>query len=233
MHRKSVTFLGSNSNDSSITKEVKNDSKLEGSINKIAFHSLLNPLLMYIQGLTSDTKKVMFQGLCSLVLFELTYSYMWVGSSQKRKKEKREKKEKATNYTVLLFGSTLISLLLSAMVFVLLVLLGAPLASHINETILLACHLSMLVLFPVLVEFKFDYEAIVSFLMSENAIWSILSNQVLCSGLCALVGVWIGVIPIPLDWDRPWQKWPITLLLGAYSGSFIGSLLVFFLFYLE
>jgi phosphatidylinositol glycan class F len=28
------------------------------------------------------------------------------------------------------------------------------------------------------------------------------------------VGAWV----IPLDWDRPWQLWPIPCVLGAVGG---------------
>lgn len=37
-----------------------------------------------------------------------------------------------------------------------------------------------------------------------------------------LVGAWLGAIPIPLDWDRDWQKWPVTIVTGAYLGWAIG-----------
>ena len=28
----------------------------------------------------------------------------------------------------------------------------------------------------------------------------------------------LGQVPIPLDWDREWQKWPVTIVTGAYIG---------------
>lgn len=54
----------------------------------------------------------------------------------------------------------------------------------------------------------------------------------------AVVGAWLGAVgchpgrlpgriltgekvPIPLDWDREWQKWPVTIVTGAYLGWFI------------
>lgn len=40
----------------------------------------------------------------------------------------------------------------------------------------------------------------------------------------ALVGAWIGAVPIPLDWDREWQKWPVTIVTGAYLGWELGRL---------
>mmetsp|Transcript_8961 Transcript_8961/g.12172 ORF Transcript_8961/g.12172 Transcript_8961/m.12172 type:complete len:213 (-) Transcript_8961:73-711(-) len=40
----------------------------------------------------------------------------------------------------------------------------------------------------------------------------------------AMVGAWVGAWTIPLDWDRPWQIWPIPCALGAVGGYGIGLL---------
>jgi phosphatidylinositol glycan class F len=40
----------------------------------------------------------------------------------------------------------------------------------------------------------------------------------LLTAVCALVGSWLGAIPIPLDMDEPWQIWPIPCIYGAYIG---------------
>ena len=37
-----------------------------------------------------------------------------------------------------------------------------------------------------------------------------------------MIGGWAGAVPIPLDWDRDWQAWPITVVVGAYGGWSIG-----------
>lgn len=42
--------------------------------------------------------------------------------------------------------------------------------------------------------------------------------------LGACVGAWLGAIPIPLDWDREWQKWPVTIVAGLYIGAVVGKL---------
>ena len=60
----------------------------------------------------------------------------------------------------------------------------------------------------------------------------------------AITGAWCGVIPIALDWDRPWQvrtpnphlsqlqlsclqAWPLTPAYGAVFGHVLGSLAAF------
>ncbi|KAI4382006.1 hypothetical protein MLD38_008021 [Melastoma candidum] len=38
----------------------------------------------------------------------------------------------------------------------------------------------------------------------------------------AVVGAWFGAWPMPLDWDRPWQEWPICVSYGAITGYLVG-----------
>jgi len=37
-----------------------------------------------------------------------------------------------------------------------------------------------------------------------------------------LLGAWLGAVPIPLDWDRDWQAWPVTIVTGAWIGAVVG-----------
>lgn len=45
-----------------------------------------------------------------------------------------------------------------------------------------------------------------------------LDRALLLQSYGALGGAWLGAIPIPLDWDRPWQAWPVTLVYGSLAG---------------
>jgi GPI ethanolamine phosphate transferase 2/3 subunit F len=40
----------------------------------------------------------------------------------------------------------------------------------------------------------------------------------------AALGSWIGALVIPLDWDRPWQRWPVSCVIMALAGHSFGSL---------
>ncbi|KAK8641704.1 hypothetical protein V6N13_011082 [Hibiscus sabdariffa] len=43
----------------------------------------------------------------------------------------------------------------------------------------------------------------------------------------AVIGAWFGAWPMPLDWERPWQDWPICVSYGAMAGyvaGMVGSL---------
>lgn len=66
-------------------------------------------------------------------------------------------------------------------------------------------------------------------------------DEIYGATLGTLIGAWIGAVPIPLDWcvssilglrpfgaddyrDRDWQKWPVTIVTGAYLGWALGKL---------
>ncbi|XP_057997557.1 PIGF/3-ketodihydrosphingosine reductase fusion protein-like [Hevea brasiliensis] len=34
----------------------------------------------------------------------------------------------------------------------------------------------------------------------------------------AVIGAWLGAWPMPLDWERPWQEWPVCVTYGAMIG---------------
>ena len=41
--------------------------------------------------------------------------------------------------------------------------------------------------------------------------------------LYTCVGAWLGAVPLPLDWDRDWQVWPISCCLGAALGHALAA----------
>ncbi|KAF5957224.1 hypothetical protein HYC85_004449 [Camellia sinensis] len=43
----------------------------------------------------------------------------------------------------------------------------------------------------------------------------------------AVIGAWFGAWPMPLDWERPWQEWPICVSYGAMAGYMIGMVASF------
>ncbi|EEF49252.1 phosphatidylinositol-glycan biosynthesis, class f, putative [Ricinus communis] len=40
----------------------------------------------------------------------------------------------------------------------------------------------------------------------------------------AVIAAWFGAWPMPLDWERPWQEWPICVTYGAMIGYLVGML---------
>ncbi|KAJ5156934.1 Glycosylphosphatidylinositol anchor biosynthesis protein 11 [Penicillium canariense] len=113
----------------------------------------------------------------------------------------------------------LTSLLATPMIAVLLVLFGAPLTTHNAETLLCAAHMALLSATGLVYVHGVDgsiWKQVWGIARPADAVW----GGALGTGL----GAWFGAIPIPLDWDRPWQAFPITILAGAYIGCAFGSL---------
>jgi phosphatidylinositol glycan class F len=61
-------------------------------------------------------------------------------------------------------------------------------------------------------------------LFAECTIRNSFERALVYPSVGALLGSWIGAIPIALDWDRPWQAWPLTPAYGAIAGYIIASL---------
>lgn len=53
------------------------------------------------------------------------------------------------------------------------------------------------------------------------------------SAFGACVGAWFGALPIPLDWDRAWQKWPVSVVRGMTLGQLVGATMAIVYVYLH
>lgn len=101
---------------------------------------------------------------------------------------------------------------------ILFVLFGAPLLTHIPQTTLCSLHLSLLGLFPLFYTHGISTSDWLEILGARAPFDEAFGGLV---GGC--VGAWAGAVPIPLDWDREWQKWPITIMCGVYGGYVVGK----------
>ncbi|TFK32408.1 GPI biosynthesis protein family Pig-F-domain-containing protein [Crucibulum laeve] len=129
------------------------------------------------------------------------------------------------------WGATLVS---SFVVHATLVLFGAPLLSHVLQTYLLALLLSVLTAFPPAYvfgppSFGNSTSALVKRLtwirlFAEFSIRNSIERAIVYPVIGTAVGCWIGIIPIALDWDRPWQAWPLTPAFGAMGGYITASI---------
>lgn len=100
------------------------------------------------------------------------------------------------------------------------VLFGAPLLTHTEHTLLCAAHLSLLTSFPLFYVHGVDATAWLG-----SASFKAPLDEGYGALLGAGLGAWLGAVPIPLDWDREWQKWPVTILVGVYAGFVLGRVL--------
>ncbi|KAJ3995388.1 GPI biosynthesis protein family Pig-F-domain-containing protein [Lentinula boryana] len=122
------------------------------------------------------------------------------------------------------------SLLIHAIV----VLLGAPLLSHVPQTYLLSLIVAVLTVVPPAYTFGIpslssDAESLLTRLkwirmFAEFRIYNPIERAMVYPAVGAVLGSWLGTIPIALDWDRPWQAWPLTPVYGALAGYIIASL---------
>lgn len=187
------------------------------------------PFLLYTlfkSGLTVDPYKSMVKGLIGLLIMQLMYGLLITSYYKKRGEDKKTKAKKrdGMNLFWLVVSSTLVSIAVANVMFIAFILFGAPLNGFLKETYLLACHLSIIVFAPLLTLYRLDFQSLRNIFTNEHFYRIIFNDQVLCASSAAIIGAWIGVVPIPLDWDRPWQQWPITILSGGYIGAFVGSI---------
>ncbi|KAA8912452.1 GPI biosynthesis protein Pig-F [Sphaerosporella brunnea] len=134
-----------------------------------------------------------------------------------RRKEKPPPTTSATLITLLL--SLLLSLTLGTTVFyALLILFGAPATTHVVETVATAAHVALLAVLPLVYAIGVDG-------MKWRDVVALRGDveEAFLGALGACLGAWLGAVPIPLDWDREWQKWPITIIAGAYAGYLLGK----------
>ncbi|KAG5729914.1 hypothetical protein E4T56_gene16983 [Termitomyces sp. T112] len=151
---------------------------------------------------------------------------------QKRLDKAAADKERSTNLKTA-WGTTFAA---SFAVYVFFVLFGAPLTSHMPQTYLLALLLSLLIVFPPvysigpLAFFGNDSQALVNRLtwvrlFAEFRIHTPVERAFVYPTIGTVLGCWVGVIPLALDWDRPWQAWPLMPAYAAILGYVIASLL--------
>ncbi|CAG8544775.1 12002_t:CDS:2 [Acaulospora morrowiae] len=124
------------------------------------------------------------------------------------------------------FGHAIWITLFGAFMFhIIAILFGAPLiSSNVQNTWLFALYMSLLTIFPPAVAFK-NHGPYWSRVFSDNNPESIPEKMIYYTTVTTVVGAWLGATVIPLDWDRPWQVWPISCVIGGYIGHVVGSIL--------
>ena len=97
-------------------------------------------------------------------------------------------------------------------------LFGAPATTHHAETLLAAAHLALLAAYPLCYAHGLErgyWAEVARALRPFDEVWG--------GSVGTLLGAWLGAVPIPLDWDRAWQAWPVTIVTGAYIGCVAGK----------
>lgn len=159
--------------------------------------------------------------LLTLVLAELVKLSFATFQSDYSSSGKQESKSKRTfakttkdnlKFVLAIAGITIIY-------YIAIVLFGAPLLTHREETLILALTLTALTLIPASLHLGID-NALALFLGSQLPISGAFVDSIKLNVQAVLFGAWLGAFVLPLDWDRPWQGWPIPCVAGALLGYF-------------
>jgi len=93
-----------------------------------------------------------------------------------------------------------------------------------RETGTFCCLLVLLTVYPVLLIRGTSLTALRLVLLPSEDSTSCsggrrrLDAALYLNSLLSLGGAWAGAAPIPLDWDTPWQVWPVSCCLAAMAG---------------
>lgn len=117
------------------------------------------------------------------------------------------------------------------------VLMGAPLLSDFIRTFLFSIYVVFIGFTPIIINLKGNLNEIYNFLFQSELylIMSTSRKSFLMRNLAwgTMIGAWLGAIPIPLDWDRWWQQWPITCLVSSTIGAGLSILISYLYLYLR
>lgn len=100
--------------------------------------------------------------------------------------------------------------------YVIAVMFGAPIILKYEETLMISILVSSLTVIPSCLNVGSNQT--LSFLVGKPETSNLISDMILQYIQLTFVGTWLGAIVIPLDWDRPWQEWPVPCCIGAIGG---------------
>ncbi|KAJ1892361.1 hypothetical protein LPJ66_006390 [Kickxella alabastrina] len=105
------------------------------------------------------------------------------------------------------------------------VLFGAPVATQQGETAMAAIVVALLAVTPAILTLEAKVGAWHRALLSVD---SKTLPEKWAAGFfwSTMVTSWAFAYFMPMDWDRPWQKWPIPIVGGAFLGYLIGLFVV-------
>lgn len=112
------------------------------------------------------------------------------------------------------------------------ILFGAPLFQNIDKTITLAVQLTTVSMLPLVLYLgphgTMPYLFCDHFELTSKSQTGYL-DLVHYNAVFALFGAWAASAVVPLDWDRPWQAYPVPNMCGALVGFFAGNVYSFVL----
>ncbi|XP_061174678.1 phosphatidylinositol-glycan biosynthesis class F protein-like [Saccostrea echinata] len=104
------------------------------------------------------------------------------------------------------------------------VLYGAPFFESISQTFHFGALLASMAVFPGLCLLGLNVSSWIK-VFSLNSADLGPESVVQITAVSSIIGAWLGAFPIPLDWDRDWQEWPITCMVGTLLGYMTGLII--------
>ncbi|TVY84528.1 Glycosylphosphatidylinositol anchor biosynthesis protein, partial [Lachnellula suecica] len=182
---------------------------------------LLSAYYLRFPSFVADPVPTLLNSLLPLAVIQIGYAVPCLpvfGSNAKPVKKAKLTATKKTGevppvkaFTV--FFALLLSLFSTPLLAGLQILFGAPVTTHLPHTFLSSAHLALLAVFPLVYVHGSDGKKWREVASVHSPIDEVFGGAVGC-----FLGAWLGAVPIPLDWDREWQKWPVTIVSGAYAG---------------
>ncbi|XP_053603865.1 phosphatidylinositol-glycan biosynthesis class F protein [Plodia interpunctella] len=111
--------------------------------------------------------------------------------------------------------------------FVGIILFGAPALDCHEQTLMLSALMTLLTVFPLIAHSGVESSMQLLFGIKNygrNTIMEMLVNN----SIVTVCGAWLGAVVIPLDWNTPWQQWPIPCYLGAIGGYLLSNVFTVF-----
>ncbi|KAH8796780.1 GPI biosynthesis protein Pig-F [Hyaloscypha finlandica] len=188
---------------------------------------LLSAYYLRFPALVADPVSTLLNSLLPLAVIQIAYAVIClpaVGMTSKPVKkakagERKKTPEASSAKALTAIYAILLSLISVPVLAAVQVLFGAPITTHIPHTLLSSAHVALLAIFPLIYVHG-----------SDGAKWREIASvyspidEVFGASVGCFLGAWLGAVPIPLDWDREWQKWPVTIVTGAYAGYMVGKL---------
>ena len=103
---------------------------------------------------------------------------------------------------------------------------GAPVTSQWRETATFCLLLLLLTVYPCLLVQGPSLDSLIRVytVQSDHSKDSTTLETLHYNALYSVLGAWLGAVPLPLDWDRDWQAWPLSCCLGAALAHLLANL---------
>lgn len=175
-------------------------------------------LLNYTNTLYDLGKQAIYIEWVLIVAELLKYVLCHIVNQQGKRKPKKSGHRFEMNY---LFESISVLLVSLAVFYFGAVVFGAPVLSQHYETFFFALLMTILTALPCVLHVDIENIATLFLSIFEG---TDLNPYYFWNIRLTVFGAWVGAVVIPLDWNKPYQKWPIPCCIGAMTGCYFANI---------